>query len=260
MAREAKSLQVLESEIQSKYPGTTTWEKGDDDHQDTWSDHNANAAGVYCAKDVLGNAGLNLRTFVDYIVAHPHPNLRYVIFNHKIYHRSTGFEPEDYHGKSGHETHVHLSVGNGPDGRSTRDYDSTAPWGIGNGSNNTLGDDMIGLKQGDEGEQVKALQGLLTRSGFSPGEHDGDYGSKTAAAVLAMRKSQGSSATDGVNFTGAAYEQLFVALIKKQAPKPAPVTDAQVAASVAAYMKANPIALPASVTFTGGTLSGIKAK
>ena len=76
---------------------------------------------------------------------------------------------------------------------------------------------MIGLKQGDEGEAVKALQGLLTRSGFDPGEHDGKYGAKVAAAVLAMRKSQGSSATDGVNFTGAAYEQLFVALIKKQA-------------------------------------------
>lgn len=216
MAREAKSLQVLESEIQAEYPGTTTWEKGDDDHKNTWSDHNENAAGVYCGKDVLGDGGLDLQEFVDYLRANPHPNLRYIIFNHKIYHRSTGFDPEDYHGKSGHETHVHLSVGNGPDGRSTSGYDDTSPWGIGEHGNN-MGDDMIGLKQGDKGEQVKALQGLLTRSGFSPGAHDGDYGSKTAAAVLAMRKSQGSSATDGINFTGAAYEQLFVALIKKQA-------------------------------------------
>lgn len=216
MAREAKSLQVLESEIQSRYPGTTTWEEGDKAHKNTWSDHNENAAGVYCGKDVLGDGGLDLQEFVDYLRANPHPNLRYIIFNHKIYHRSTGFDPEDYHGKSGHETHVHLSVGNGPDGRSTSGYDDTSPWGVGEHGNN-MGDDMIGLKQGDKGEQVKALQGLLTRSGFSPGEHDGDYGSKTAAAVLAMRKSQGSSATDGINFTGAAYEQLFVALIKNQA-------------------------------------------
>lgn len=214
MAREAKSLQVLESEIQAEYPGTTTWEKGDDRHQSTWSDHNENAAGVYCAKDILDNGGMDLQLFVDHIVANPHPNLRYVIYRDKIYHRSNGFDPEDYNGD--YHEHVHVSVGNGPDGRSTSGYDDTSPWGIGEHGNN-MGDDMIGLKQGDEGEEVKALQGLLTRSGFDPGEHDGKYGPRVAAAVLAMRKSQGSSATDGINFTGAAYEQLFVALIKNQA-------------------------------------------
>lgn len=216
MAREAKSLQVLESEIQSRYPGTTTWEEGDKAHKNTWSDHNENAAGVYCGKDVLGDGGLDLQEFVDYLRANPHPNLRYIIFNHKIYHRSTGFDPEDYHGKSGHETHVHLSVGNGPDGRSTSGYDDTSPWGIGEHGNN-MGDDMIGLKYDDEGEEVKALQYVLADAGFDPGEKDGIYKSMTASAVLRMRKSVGSNVTDGNNFTAAAYAQLLRALIKNQA-------------------------------------------
>ena len=114
---------------------------------------------------------------------------------------------------------------------------------------------MIGLKQGDEGEQVKALQGLLTRSGFSPGEHDGKYGSKTAAAVLAMRKSQGSSATDGINLTGAAYEQLFVALIKKQAQ--GVKGDRGPAGPTGPAGKDGVLKLPAAVTING-TVTALK--
>lgn len=215
--RLAKSLIVLTSELEHAYPDTIVWDIGDKDHQDSWSDHNPNVCcDVVCAVDVVDDSDIDLPKFVAHLLANPHPNLRYVIFNRKIYQRKNGWRAEDYNGKNAHKTHAHVSVGNGPDGRSTNGYDDISSWDIGTNGNN-MGDDMIGLKQGDKGEQVKALQGLLTRSGFSPGAHDGDYGSKTAAAVLAMRKSQGSSATDGINFTGAAYEQLFVALIKKQA-------------------------------------------
>ena len=214
MAREAKSLQVLEGEIQSEYPGTTTWEKGDKKHQDEWSDHNENAAGVYCAKDILDDGGMDLQAFVDHIVAHPHPNLRYVIHKQTIYERNNGFDGEEYGGD--YHGHVHVSVGNGPDGRSTSNYDSTAPWGIGNGSNNTLGDDMIGLKLGDEGEEVLGLQYILSDAGFDPGGKDRKYGPKVAASVLALRKSLGSSAKDGNEITGTAYAQIFRAFVKSQ--------------------------------------------
>ena len=215
MAREAKSLQVLEGEIQAEHPGTTTWEKGDAAHRDDWSDHNENAAGVYCAKDILNDGGMNLQAFVDYIVSHPHPNLRYVIYKQTIYERSNGFDGEEYGGK--YHGHVHVSVGNGPDGRSTRDYDSTAPWGISNSGNNILGDDMIGLKLGDDSEEVLGLQYILSDAGFDPGEKDRKYGPKVAASVLALRKSLGSSAKDGNEITGTAYAQIFRAFVKNQA-------------------------------------------
>lgn len=254
--RLAKSLIVLVSEIEYAYPDTTVWDIGDKDHQDSWSDHNPNqCCDVVCGVDVLADAGLDLDAFVRHLIADPHPNLRYVIFKRKIYQRKYGWRADDYNGPNAHATHVHVSVGNGPDGRSTSDYDSTETWDITGGGNNEMGDDMIGLKQGDEGERVKALQGLLTRAGFFPGEHDGRYGPKVASAVLAMRKSQGSSATDGINFTGAAYEQLFVALIKKQAT--GVKGDRGPAGPTGPAGKDGVLKLPAAVTING-TVTALK--
>ena len=74
---------------------------------------------------------------------------------------------------------------------------------------------MIGLSRGDEGEAVKALQATLSYAGFDPGDVDGVYGPATSAAVLAMRRAQGSGVDDGENFTGWAYAQLMVAVSKK---------------------------------------------
>lgn len=76
---------------------------------------------------------------------------------------------------------------------------------------------LIGLEKGDKGEEVKGLQYMLRRAGFDPGTADGDYGNKTANAVLKMRQAQGSSAKDGNKITGAAYDQLMYALITKNA-------------------------------------------
>lgn len=205
MAREAKSLQVLESEIQEHFPGTTTWEKGDSAHQATWSDHNENAAGVYCAKDVLSDDGLNLQAFTDHLIANPHPNLRYVIFNRKIYQRKNGFEAQPYNGVNKHKTHVHVSVGSGPDGRSTSGYDSTAPWGIGalkgkpsqpskpvepsqpsTETTENLEDNMPTLKRGAKGRNVRILQGLLVAWGFKV-SIDGIFGTQTEKQARAFQ-------------------------------------------------------------------------
>jgi hypothetical protein len=216
--RLAKSLIVLVSEIEYAYPDTTVWDIGDKDHQDSWSDHNPNqCCDVVCGVDVLADAGLDLDAFVRHLIADPHPNLRYVIFKRKIYQRKNGWRAEDYHGVNAHATHVHVSVGNGPDGRSTSNYDSTATWYITGGGNNTMGDDMIGLKFGDESEEVLGLQYILSDAGFDPGEKDRKYGPKVAASVLALRKSLGSSAKDGNEITGTAYAQIFRALVKNQA-------------------------------------------
>ena len=127
--RLARSLDTLRSEVWALHPGTTFWTIGDPAHADTWSDHNPNeCCGVVCAADVLGNAGLNLRSFADTIVRVDPPALKYVIFNRKIWHPGYGWS--DYHGSNPHTTHVHVSVGFGPDGRSTGNYDDRSGWGI----------------------------------------------------------------------------------------------------------------------------------
>jgi hypothetical protein len=83
--------------------------------------------------------------------------------------------------------------------------------------------DMVGLKKGDSGESVKVLQIMLVRAGFSAGSADGEYGAKTAAAVLKLRKSIGSTATNGNTITAWAAIQIFEAYVKKINPaKPGP--------------------------------------
>lgn len=210
--REAKSLQVLEDELQKYYPGTITWEIGDDDHQNHWSDHNPNDANVVCAKDILGNAGLDLQAFVNHIIANPHPNLRYVIFNRKIYQRKNGFKAEDYKGPSAHKTHVHVSVGNGPDGRSTKDYDNTSGWDVSEladgkpskpptpGKPDTgkgkLGDKMPTVKRGSKGRTVNRLQGLLTANGYKT-SIDGIFGPQTERALRSFQANH-AKPVDGI--------------------------------------------------------------
>lgn len=203
MARNARSIERLKDEIQDSYPGTTVWIVGDDAHKHTWSDHNpSECCDVYCALDVKGNAGLDLSDFVRHLVANPHPNLRYVIFNHKIYHRSNGFEAEDYHGKSGHEEHAHVSVGNGPDGRSTTNYDNgSTSWRIASIDktpskpsqpskpsvpNTKLGDKMPTIQRGNKGSRVRMLQGLLIAWGYSL-RVDGVFGPATEKAVRSFQ-------------------------------------------------------------------------
>lgn len=78
------------------------------------------------------------------------------------------------------------------------------------------GDDMIGLRRGDSGDRVKGLQVVLRSAGHDPGQVDGDYGPRTASAVLACRRSQGSQARDGDRIDGWAYGQILTALAQAQ--------------------------------------------
>lgn len=78
---------------------------------------------------------------------------------------------------------------------------------------------IVGLREGDSGERVKQLQSMLYRAGFPPvkgdsdASVDGQYGPLTSAQVLAARKSQGSSASNGRSITGWAATQIAQALI-----------------------------------------------
>lgn len=198
--RLAKSLEGLRDEIKAKYPGTIIWTIGDERHRDDWSDHNPNVCcDVVCAADIKDNAGLELGEFVGFLIENPHPNLRYVIYRDKIYHRDNGFDPEDYNGA--YHGHVHVSVGNGPDGRGNRDYDSTAGWGIANlgkPSNPSKPSkpssdwtkeaimSMPTLREGAKGTDTKRLQGLLTANGYGT-SIDGDFGPNTERQVKAFQ-------------------------------------------------------------------------
>jgi hypothetical protein len=79
-------------------------------------------------------------------------------------------------------------------------------------------EDMF-CQKGDKGNAPRALQLQLRRAGFDPGTIDGDYGAATAAAVLAMRKAAGSSATSGDTYDAWGYDQLSGHLLRKHAGK-----------------------------------------
>lgn len=212
--RLARSLDVLRDEILAVAPGTTVWDLGDPDHQQRNSDHNPNAAGVVCAIDVLGDGGLDLAAFAEHVRTSGHVAAKYAIHDRRIASRSRGWRWRRYRGSNPHTSHVHVSVGRGPDGQSTGPYDDTSSWGLAA----TVGGDVIRLKIGDEGERVKGLQALLRYAGFEDevGEVDGVYGPMTAAGVLAARRSVGSGVDSGDTVSGWAYAQIQLALTRAE--------------------------------------------
>lgn len=200
--RLAKSLVVLTVELEDAYPDTIVWDIGDKAHQGTWSDHNKNVCcDVVCAVDVVDDSDIDLPKFVAHVLANPHPNLRYLIYNQVIYQRKNDFKPEPYHGVNKHKTHAHLSVGNGPDGRSTSNYDNTASWHIDDMDKKPstppapkppkpitkkLGDKMPTVKRGSKGRSVKILQALLGVWEWKVSV-DGTFGPQTEKAVRAFQ-------------------------------------------------------------------------
>ncbi len=216
--RLAKSLTALREEMNTVAPDRSTASDGtigDKAHQGSPSDHNPNSAGVVCAIDFThdpGN-GADMHAFAEHLRRRPHRAVKYVIWNRRIWSKAKADEGwRSYSGSNPHTVHMHVSVGVGPDGQSTGAYDASDSWGL---VDTFGGGDVIGLKRGDSGDRVKGLQGTLQYAGYDPGTVDGDYGPKTAAAVLKMRKAEGSSVSDGDNFTGWAYAQLMRALAKK---------------------------------------------
>lgn len=126
--RLARSLEVLRDEVRASYPGTTFWTIGDQSHAAGPSDHNPNPAGVVCAADVLGDKGLPLAEFAEAVRRSGHPAFKYVIYANRI--ASKGGKWRPYHGDNPHLTHVHISVGVGPDGQSTGPYDDRTKWNV----------------------------------------------------------------------------------------------------------------------------------
>lgn len=216
--RAARSITTLQAELNAAYPNRTRpdWLIGDAAHAGSASDHNPNSAGVVCAVDVRGTDMGQI--LWDHIRTQRPAPVKYMIFRGRIMSATTSpWVSRVYNGSNPHNDHIHISVGRGPDGRSTRPdlYDSTAPWGISSGGTAAGGDDeMLGLRRGDSGQAVRSLQVYLRDCGHPPanslvnGEWDGKYGPATAAAVLAVRRANGSDATSGDHVSYWARNQL----------------------------------------------------
>lgn len=202
--RLARSLEVLRDEIRARHPGTTVWTIGDQAHASGWSDHNPTSAGVVCAIDVLGDRGLDLGWFAEQVRRGNHPALKYVIFNRKIASRGGGWRT--YTGSNPHSTHVHVSVGVGPDGRSSGPYDNTAPWGIA-----TSGGMSMLCKHGDKGPAVQAMQEMILEAGGRLPKYgaDGGYGDETAAGLKSV------IGGDGKTYGPKQYRLLHAAVAKR---------------------------------------------
>lgn len=134
--RLAKSLDVLRTQVNNAYPDRSKVSDGtigDSSHASTPSDHNPNAKGVVCAMDITHDPahGFDAGKFVEAQRKFPHRDLKYMIFNRTIYSRKYGWVARP---SSGHEHHVHVSVGVGTDGKSVQPYDDQDLWIIKTGS------------------------------------------------------------------------------------------------------------------------------
>lgn len=250
--RLARSLETLRDEIRSVHPGTTVWTIGDEAH--VVSDHRPNAAGVVCAIDVKDDGGMSLAEFAEHTRTRNHPAWKYTIFNRRIISKARLAEGwRRYSGSNPHTTHVHVSVGVGPDGRSTGPYDDRSPWGIAAAARPTLpssGGIML-PKKGDKGPDVEYWQRLLLAAGEKLPKHgrDGHYGDETQAAVMSWYKRHGG---DPKKFDGGRVTP-WTAQTLQQAVFGA--ASADIAAAVAEYLRKHPpkggVEFPADVTITG---------
>ncbi|WP_433699109.1 peptidoglycan-binding domain-containing protein [Nocardiopsis sp. CA-288880] len=227
--RLARSLEQLRGEVNATAPRRSKRSDGsigDAAHSRTASDHNPNSAGVVCAIDITHDpaGGADMNQLAERLRTGGHPALKYLIWNRRIWSRTRAGEGwRSYGGSNPHSSHMHVSVGVGSDGRSTGPYDNTSSWGI--SSTHTMEDDLLGLKIGDKGDGVKAVQELarLAGRGSALGEAgvDGEYGRGTAEAVRLCRKDVGSKAAKGYGdtITGHALAQLIAAVARKQGGK-----------------------------------------
>lgn len=152
--RIAKSLVVLRNQINSAYPNRSTLSDGtigDQAHSQVASDHNPNGYGVVCAMDITHSpqTGFDAHALANNLVAHRHPNLKYVISNSRIAGAWTGWQWRQYNGVNPHSKHIHVSVGVGQDGQSDPGtYDDESSWAVGQ-SNNNKGEVMINDSDGE---------------------------------------------------------------------------------------------------------------
>jgi len=119
----APSLVQLRAEVNTRWPNRP---KGSDGtvgnaaHAARQSDHNPNVRGSVDAFDIT-YPGVDPKIIISAVSKHPSAN--YVIFNRKIYSRSSNWKAEPYAGVSPHTEHLHVSIM-----QSVKAENDTTPW------------------------------------------------------------------------------------------------------------------------------------
>lgn len=199
--RLAKSLVALRDSVNAAAPvrsrASDGW-IGDASHASRSSDHNPwvkdGSTGVVTALDITNDPahGVTGQALANALIADK--RVKYVIWNRRIYNAKVAKAWRAYKGKNPHDKHVHVSV------LPTKSvYDSDAPWDVGMPKAEPppqpeaplVEEQKPTLKIGAQGGDVFELQRLL---GIKV---DGDFGTKTQAAVKAFQKAQGLVA-DGI--------------------------------------------------------------
>lgn len=126
--RQARSLVGLTDETNAAAPRRSMISDGaigDPAHRQRISDHNPDKHHVVAAKDLTHDPAhiADMAKLAKFLVAKPHPALKYVIFHGQIASRTSDWKWKRYTGTNSHRLHMHVSVG--PAGV----YDNTAPWG-----------------------------------------------------------------------------------------------------------------------------------
>lgn len=130
--RLAHSLETLRTEIDTRWPHrskTSDGTIGDPAHAATNSDHNPNPQGVVCALDITHDStnGPDIRQLGLELISNPNYQAKYVIYDGLLASRLTDWRLRPYTGDP-HTSHIHVSVGTGPDGHSRPPYDDPQPW------------------------------------------------------------------------------------------------------------------------------------
>lgn len=133
--RVARSLEVLRGQVNTAYPNrskATDGTIGNAAHARTASDHNPNTQGVVCAADLTHDPknGFDAHGLAERLRVYRHPALKYIISNKRIAGAWTNWEWAKYKGSNPHTNHIHISVGQGADGRSTGNFDDASHWQV----------------------------------------------------------------------------------------------------------------------------------
>mgnify|MGYP001578805206 CR=1 FL=1 len=129
MARIAKSLDVLRSQINKAHPDRSKLSDGwigDAAHAAGASDHNPTAAGVVTALDITHDPakGVDTWALAETLRQNRDQRIKYVISNGRIFSSVTSpWQWRPYTGANKHAHHVHVSVSG-----NEALYDSTEPW------------------------------------------------------------------------------------------------------------------------------------
>lgn len=148
---------------------------------------------------------------------------------------------------SSHLWHWHLSI----DRTKLRDQklmERITAIALGDPSSDHQEEDVLGLKRGDTGPRVRALQALLSYAGHPvEGGVDGEYGPATSAALVALRRAEGSDNPSGDLVDEWAYRQIHGRLASVRAEAAAAESLRQAKAAIEQALAALP-GLPDTIT------------